>query len=144
MPTRQQIWVASSAVASILALIVIGSSMEAATLRWDESGPGNWNSTHWVGGAGAANVPNETIDAVVPTDVVTVGTGGGSALSLTVTNGGGIAIAAGESLSVVDDVDFASGTTLGFGHDAAFAAGRGTVDSLRTRTGITSLFGYEL
>ena len=152
----KQIWVASSAAALILVLTVLGASMKAATLRsdesgpgngnsthwvlgasmkaatlrWDESGPGNWNSTHWVGGT--ASVPDETINAVVPTDVVTVGTGGGSALSLTVNNRGGIVISAGQTLSVAEEVGFDAGTTLALGADATLSAGGGFINSLTT------------
>lgn len=111
-------------------LSITGTSIDPGMLRWDESGPDNWDSPHWLGGP--PSIPDETIDVVVPTDVVTVGPGGGSALSLRVISGGGIAISTGAALSVGGDVDFASGTTLTLDRDARFAAGRGTVDSLNT------------
>ncbi len=92
-------------------------------LTWE--GSSNWSP---------AGTPHRLNTAIVPatnSDTITVNTPDAVAFGLTV-EGGGIAIADGQTLSVRRTADFAAGTTLALGAGATFSAQGGAVDTLTT------------
>ncbi len=109
---------------------------ELPVLTWDALGDGDWGdidagtgNSRWLkSGNPVADLPDDSIDAVVPANTVTV-VEDHLVRSLTV-DGGAIAISAGRSLTVGEQVSFAAGTTLSMGAGATLNTGGGVIDSL--------------
>ncbi len=120
-------WLAPSEIASVFSGGV--ESWIPTTLTWDQLGPGSWgDDSRWESGPA---VPDAASIAVVASDIVTVDAGG-AARELSVIDGGGIAIAGGQTLSIQRDVDFEAGTTLALGASATLVVeyGGGSIDSM--------------
>ncbi len=91
----------------------------AIDLVWNNGGSAAWDSLNWDDGGGnpTALTPDNITNALLDganTDIVTVGPGGGRALSLTVL-GGDVVVSNGQTLDV-DAIEFGPGTFLSMGN----------------------------
>ncbi len=106
------------------------------TLTFTGPDGGLWNDANWTGGE-PGDVPGATDNAVVPANTVSVAADA-SAYALTV-DGGGVAVADAQTLTIGGGIHFAAGSTLGLGLDATLAVGGGgTIDSVTTAGHATS------
>jgi hypothetical protein len=106
----------------------------AGTLTWDGVGNGNWGDPNWVTPPPA--VPDATIVANVgplgTNNTVTVASSQ-AAYGLNVTNGGTVAVGAGNTLTVFKNIDAAGGTiAMGHGSTLVTQFGGGTIGTLTT------------
>jgi len=103
---------------------------EIKDLTWDENHSTlSWNSNHWTPGGGP---PDETVRARLAasnTDVVRVDSEGATAFGLDVERGG-VNIMANQLLEIVNDANFADGTTLTLGNNATLSVGSGIADRI--------------
>jgi len=83
------------------------ATLDAGTLSWDGLGDGAWDSTtQWTGDA-VFSSPNNATYVIVETDTVSV-TADADAASLTVTNGGSLAVDSGQTLQIVTGLQLQS------------------------------------
>ena len=83
------------------------ATLDAGTLTWDGLGDGAWDSTtQWTGDA-VFSSPNNATRVVVQIDTVSV-TADAEAASLTVTNGGTLAVDSGHALQIVTGLQLQS------------------------------------
>jgi hypothetical protein len=80
-------------------------------MRWTRSGPGSWTEAQWDGNP--PSCPDAAKDAIVDRTATVTVNSAQAARSLTLGNGGEVAIAAGGALAVGGDVALHAGTSVG-------------------------------
>jgi hypothetical protein len=86
------------------------SIVELATLTWHGGSNGNWTASQWSGSG--PTYPNSNANAIVNTPYAVQVTSAQAAYSLSISQGGQVVVAAGESLSVTTNTDLSGGSLV--------------------------------